>query len=1059
MQIKKEGSLLPRLSVRRPITVFVIFLALIVIGFIVYSKIPLEMLPSGYDPPGMSVYVPYRNASPEEIESQITRPIEQIIGTVSNVRQTNANIGRDYTWISIQFNQGTDMDLAYAEIRDRMDRVMSDLPDDVERIYIRRWRMGGDTDMWISLVVNREFPDLFNHLDTHLANKLRRIDGVASVEIEGVSEKSFEIELDMDKVSAFRINLGQMIQELRGSNFTIPSGHVGEGDKRFYIRAMGRFNSIDEIKAIEIRPGVTLRDIGEVSFKAPKRQSIVRVEGGQGIWLTIQKDAGANSVEVHRAVTATLRRELKENPNLEGIESPFTYSQGGLILTSIGDLQETAMWAALFAILVLFFFLRHVRMTLVITLAIPISLMVTMVVMYFTGETLNLASMMGLMVCVGLVVDNSVVVVENIFRHRKAGDPRDTAAIKGAGEVARAVVMATLTTVVVFLPLMLMGGNQMMNYMLSRVGFPIIFALLSSLFVALVFIPLATTLMKDKGKIGSSKVIDWVRGRYVEALRWAQAHRVEMVILSILILVGIIFFTQDLGYQGEMEDTIDTNIYLLFNKRYSEVEGRPLEIANKMHDWFEEHREFLDFDIRSAWISSDRIRMTLFRNPKRDTTPVAEKPLLWARNILKLDDMRRDPDKERREFIRNNLMKDLGLIEGEAELFAGYRGDADKRGNIRLVLEGPDYHELLRWGERVRGELKKLPEIVDVETDIESGNDELNITIDRERTRSAGVDAATAVYTVSNALRGVQLPKYQDKEREIRIQVRLQEEDRQNVNEFKNLRIPTMDGRDVPLSTIANFTYTRGPSTITHFNTKPNYNIMITGNTDRIDKLMPMLAGAMRHLGNGPGYTYSFGSRARRMAEDNANFLLGVLLAVVFVFLLMGFLFESFALPLTIVACIPFAFAGSNLLLKIYGMPANMFAYIGIIIIIGVVVNNGIVLVDLINRQRKKGMDRAQAIALAGYYRFRPILMTAGTTIFSLIPMAFGNAELVGMPYNPLGIAMIGGLALNSMLTLLMVPVFYTFFDDLKKVWRWIVGILFGRGQADTLGAKAGAEE
>ncbi|HUX05749.1 MAG TPA: efflux RND transporter permease subunit [Acidobacteriota bacterium] len=1044
----REESLLPKFSVTRPVTVIVIFVALLVVGYIAYTKIPLEMLPSGFTVPFMGVFVSYPNATPEEIEQQITRPIEQILGTVRNLKRTTASIGRDYTWIGIQLQQGTDMDLAYAEVRDRMDRVMSEVPEDVERIVVRRFDINDDAEMYISLLIHKDIPDLYYFLNHNLGKQLMRIDGIANVEFEGVQEKNFEILLQMDKISAHRINLGELVQTLRNSNFSIPSGFVREGDKRFYIRGMGRFRSIDEIKKLEIRPGVLVEDIATISFDVPKQESISRMNSQDGVWIVINKKSGANSVDLHFKVMEALDKEFTSNPSLAGVERGFAFTQGDLILNALTDLQETAFWAAIFAVLVLFFFLRHVRMTLVITLAIPISLLATLVIMYFTGETLNLLTLMGLMVSVGLVVDNSVVVVENIFRHRKAGDDPKRSAIRGASEVGLAVVMATLTTVVVFLPMILMGGDQMMSFFMGRIGFPVVFALLSSLFVALIFIPVTTTLFKDKGKIGSSKLIDWVRDRYVDSLRWAVAHRVETIILAFFILFGILTYTSDLGYQDDMQGSLNTPIRLRLDKRYSDLTGYPSQVADKIEKWIVNHKEGLgDYVAFNTNISSEWVRVNLFYDSGKSSTPLLEKPVLWVKNVLFMNDMNKNPQMERQDYIRKNLMDDIGMLPGEAELYVGWGHNANQseRGQIQLVLEGRDYSELRRWGERVRLELSELPDVLNVETDIESGRDELAVSINRERARNANVELAWAVATISNALRGAQLPKFQEKDREIRVMVRLREEDRKNVEEFKNLRIPTMDGREVPLSSIASFEHTRGPSNISHWNKKPNYDITITGKSDRIDQLAMTVSNAMHNLGNGDGYSYSFGERFQRMQEDQDSFLFAMLMAVVFVFLLMGVLFESFALPLTIICTIPFAFAGSQLLLKIYGQPANLFAFIGIVIIIGVVVNNGIVLIDLINRQRRKGMDRQQAISLAGYYRFRPILMTAGTTIFSLIPMAFGDANLINMPYNPLGMAMIGGLALNSLLSLLLVPVFYTLFDDLKRIWQWMVSILFGR--------------
>jgi HAE1 family hydrophobic/amphiphilic exporter-1 len=1055
--LSRENYLLPRFSVRRPVTVLMIFVALIVVGIIVYSKIPLEMLPGGYDPPGLSIYVPYRDATPQEIENQITRPIEQILGTVRNVYQTASNISSNSTWISVQFNQGTDMDLAYAEIRDRMDRVKADLPSDVERIYIRHWTFGSNVEMSISLMVQREYPDLYYQIDRHLAGRLRRIDGVASVEIEGTEEMSFEIELDKDKTAAYRINMPELVQDLRGSNFTIPGGFVREGDSRLYIRAMASFKSIDEIKTLEIRPGVLLEDVATVSYRVPRKQMIVRTNEEQGIWLSIQKKAGANSVAVHKAVISAIKRELETNPNLAGISSPFLFGQGDLIISSVTDLQEAALWAGMFAVLVLFFFLRHVRMTLLITLAIPISLLSTVVIMFFCGQTINMVTLMGLMICIGLVVDNSVVVVENIFRHRKAGDAPDTAAVKGAGEVGMAVVTATMTTIVVFLPLMLMTGNEVMSFMMTHMGVPVIFALLSSLAVALVFIPLITTIFKDKGRIGSSKSIEWSRDRYIKALGWALRHRVETVIVSVLILVGIFAVAGDIGFQGEMDDALDTNVTLRFAKRYGDVEGKPLEIGKKLEEWCTRNKDVLNYHTKTLWIYGTHIRLTLFQQVTQKTTPMLEKPLLWAKNMFFVESMQKDPVTEQRVFIRENLMKGIGLVEGEAELFLRMIGSTSEKGIVRVVLEGPDYEELRSWGERVKGELIMLPDVLNVESDLERGVQEVVLTIDRDLARAANVDTAWAVSTVGNAIRGVQLPKFQDREREIDIHMRLREQDRQSLEDLRNLRIPTADGNDVALATIAKLEYARGPSNISHLDKKPNFNLNVTCKTNRLDKVVPMINDAMLKMGNGYGYSFNFGEQTRRAMVEGNNFLIAFILAVIFVFLLMGVLFESFALPLTIIACIPFAFAGSFLLLKIYGLPANIFAYIGIIIIVGVVVNNGIVLVDLINRNRRKGMERLQAISLAGYYRFRPILMTAGTTIFSLLPMAFGDSQIVGMPYNPMGMAMIGGLALNTLLTLIMVPVFYIIFDDLKKVWLWLTGLLFDSWSTTQAAGRVGA--
>lgn len=1046
MSERKKQALLPRLSVNRPVTVVMIFVALLVVGYIAYTKIPLEMMPSGFEPPFMGVWVPYPNASPEEVQQQITRPVEEMLGTVRNVQSLRSRIRRDFSWTRVEFKQGTDMDMAYAELRDRMDRVMPDLPDDVERVYVRRFDMDDEAQIQIALRIpeDRDIPDLFYFLDHNLGKKIARIDGVAQVEFSGVEEKSFEIDIDKDKISAHKVDVRTISEEISNSNFTLPSGYVKEGNTRYYIRTTGKLRSIDEIKDLEVNEGVKVEDLGEIDFKVPDQQSIQRIDQEKGVWLSIANESGANTVEVHNAVVAALDHEFATNPALEGIERGFMLSQGQLIIDSIADLQETAMWAGVFAILVLYFFLRHLRMTLVITLAIPISLLITLVAMYFTGETLNLLTLMGLMVSVGLVVDNSVVVLENIFRHRENNKDRKSAAINGASEVGLAVIMATLTTIVVFLPMILMGGGAMMGFFMSRLGFPIVFGLLSSLFVALIFIPLTTTLFKDKAEAKESKIVNFIRNKYSGLLRWVIRRRVETAILGVFLLIGIFMFTSDMGYQSDMQDSIDTRIRIRLGKKYSDISGFPLQLAKRAEAWIIENKEILDFDTMDTRVSDDWVRINLYRSPKRNVTTVLEKPLLWYKNILMINDMQEDPENARRNFIKDNMMKDMGLIEGEASVRIGWGGGQRGGGSLEVSLTGNDYNELRKWGERVQAGLEKIPGVVNVETDIEKGNEELVVTINRSRARSANVEPSLAARTVAAAIRGQRLPKFQEKDREIDITMRLQEEDRRDVNDLMNLQVPTNSGGEIPLAAIASFDKRYGPSSITHNDRKPNYGLTVTYDGERMDKYFGLISNAMKGLGNGDGYSWQFGDGRRRMQEDQSNFMFAASLAIVFVFLLMGVLFESFTLPLTIICAIPFAFAGSQLLLKIYGMPANMFAYIGIIIIVGVVVNNGIVLVDLINRLRDEGMERAEAIAKAGYFRFRPIMMTAGTTVFSLVPMAFGDANLVGIPYNPLGMAMIGGLALNSLLTLVMVPVFYTFFDDLRKVWNDVLARLFG---------------
>ena len=448
-----RGYLLPRLSLDRPVTVIMAVAALLVVGVVAYTRIPLDLVPGGLEGDRLYVRAGYADASPAEVEREVTRPLEEAIATVPRVGRVISGANRGGAWANVQFLPGTDMHEAYADLRDRIDRAMPELPEEIERVQVLRWNQDDWPVMWIGASLKGEFVDPFQLLDVHVRPALQRIEGVGTVEVRGEEARQVRIELDLGRLRGHGVEPFEVGRRLASLNFALPAGRVMEGGRRIHVRSLGRFESLDQIRQLIVddEHGLRLGDVAEVALKPPKQDWFTRIDGRPALGIEVMKASGGNLVEISRGVRARLA-ELQRRPHLEGVDFEIFWDQGEHIVESVDNLKSTGLWGGLFAALVLLFFLRAARMTLIITLAIPLSVTATVATIYFLGWSLNLITMMGLMLSLGLVVDNAIVIVENIHRRRQEGAGPREASIRGAGEVGLAVTMATLTTVVVFLP-------------------------------------------------------------------------------------------------------------------------------------------------------------------------------------------------------------------------------------------------------------------------------------------------------------------------------------------------------------------------------------------------------------------------------------------------------------------------------------------------------------------------------------------------------------------------------------------------------------------------------
>jgi len=1020
----REGFL-PSLSLRRPVTVVMAFVALLVVGYVAYTRVPVSMLPSGQENPFLYLYVPYPNSSPAEVEQRIARPLEGVLRTMSGIDRLNTNSDANGCGAFIQFDQNADMDEEYNQLRDRIDRLMAELPSDVRRVYVHRWNMENIPVLGIDFPVTGSFTDLYAVVNEQIRQPIERLDGVARVDVWGAEVYRVEIGLVQDRVNAHGVDVYRLIQQLERDNFAMSSGWVRDGGEKLYVRSDARFTSLAEIRnlPIEGHPGLVLSDLAEVVYAPPERHEFFRFDGHPGVTVMVQKESMANTIDVAQRVLAALEGDILRRPQLAGFTPHVFLNQATIILTSLNQLRSTGLWGGLFAIFVLYFFLRRVRMTLVISAAIPLSVLISMTLIYFMGWSLNIITMMGLIIGLGMVVDNSIVVTEAIYVRRLAGEGLFRAALHGASEVGLAITVSTLTTVAVFMPLIFMTGSREMAFIMARIGMPVSFALLGSLLVALLFIPLVMSrIMSGKPPVEPRSVV-LLANAYQRGLGWVMNHRLEMALIALVLMASLAIPLDKVVSSEDGQGNIVANLSVSFDMPDHYSPQQADRILRRYEAFMEANRRRygLDYVETRYWQGGGSIWAIL----KPDTRPWYT--YAWH-NLRRKAGLPADVPlsaQEALDHFRKNAPRFAGV-----ELSVDRREDETQRTSVTLF--GDDTRTLVRLAREVERRLRLLPEITEVKSDMDEGTDELRLRVDRMRAMEYGIDGGTIGSTVGYVMRGVELNPFHTPERDITIQAGLREEDRRTLDQVLNLVIAGPGGSRVRLGSLVDVEVGKDLKSISREDGKTRVIVTAISPTKDIRSLADRITSAMKDVQLPRGYQWSLSGQFERMEDEFSDVRFAMIMAVTFVFLLMGILFESFILPLSVIVSIPFGFLGVYWLFYVTGSQMGVMAMIGTIVLIGVVVNNAIVLVDLVNRLRADGLDRRTAIMEAGRNRLRPILMTSGTTVFGLVPMAISNANMVGIPYDTLGLAMIGGLVASTFMTLFMVPLFYSLFDDLR---------------------------
>lgn len=1030
MKIASEKKSLPSLFIHRPVGVLMILLAVLVVGYIALKQIAVELMPAGFNPSFLWIQIPYANANPSEVEEQITKPMEAQIRTVQGVRSIESKSGKTGCSAMVKFSQGSDMNIIYAQMKDRMDRLKSELPDDVKNIFIYKWSEKDRPILWVAIAEKIRQTDPYLILEHHLQKPIERMDGVAKVELSGAQEKTVWIMVNQDKVNAYRLNFYEVMQQLRRDNFTMPAGFVEEGEQKIWLRSVARYKTLDEIQYIPIKGSLCLKDIADITYEIAEDDFCHTIDGKKAVTLAIYKESIANTAKLSKKIKEFLFQESIQNSKLKGFQIEILFNEGDFIQESIDNLVSSGIWGAIFAILILYAFLRKFRMTMIVTLSIPLSLMITLIFFYFIHWTLNLITMMGLMISVGMVVDNSIVVVENIYCKLFEGKDPYSSALAGTEEVALAISMSTLTTAIVFLPLILMNDEAGFRFYMLRLGLPVTVSLLASLLVSMVIIPVAARYIIQPQKIATQQKSSRIINGYARTLSYCLSHRIETLLVLAFLMASMFYASGKVAYQKEEGGNIN-DIVLFFELPYNYTMKQSEQVFAKVEKILNIRREMYSVKTIEMHYRPSRGQIRIFLQP----LPQKEWYESLCENIgRKLGIVLRAP--MTRSEIIEDLKKRIPKFPGVEFRTTWQKTQSQDNASISIVLYGEDTETLSEISKEVERRLGNIPEIISMENDSEKGDDEIILSLQRDRAKKYGITPGIVAGTIQYALRGIPLSKYYTQEKEIQIYIQMRKQDRRNLLQLKNMLFYTSLGKAIPLETISDVSISKGFGGIQRKNGKTFLRIKINTTKDDITNIYFKIDQAMKGLSMPFGYSWSKGESYEMLQERSSSQLFGLILSITCVFLLMGILFESFILPFSVIISIPFSFVGSYWIMYLTQTPIDIMSQIGFIILVGVVVNNAIVLIDFIHLLRSQGYTRNEAILLAGQQRFRPIMMTALTTIFGLVPMAIGDAKMIGMPYSPMGRTMIGGMISSTLISLIAVPWAYTLLDDMREYFK-----------------------
>lgn len=1013
---------LANVAVGRPVATCMVLISLMVLGVVAIFRLPLDAMPVIQEPE-IDIEVPYPGGLPLESLRSVGRPIEEEVASIPGVRsiQTRANPGE--VRVEVQFDWSADVDLKKVEVHEAVERARPRLPEDVDHIQVEvdLDAPAGGAILQGRISAERDLSESWELLDKRIRRPIERISGVANVELYGVEPQEVRIDIDLEALRRHGVPAGELVRALQSANVDLDLGAVRGDVLRYDVRALARFRDVEAIRRLPLGPaGVRVADVADVRMREPELDYGRHLDRKFAIGIDVFKEPNANTVETIDRLMERIDL-IRQDPRLEGINVLVWYDAAVEIRSALSGLRNAGIFGGILAIAVLFFFLRRISTTAVVAVAIPFSLLATCGAMFVLGYELNVLTLLGLMIGVGMLVDNAVVVVENIHRKEGLGLSPMEAARTGVNEVFLAVLAATATTITVWAWLFVSERSPMTIYM-GQVAATICLAVVCSLIISVTFIPLAASRMVPHRPVRPGFLKTHVVSNYRRLLRWTLRHRwATLLALFALGASAWVPFSQIEKSEGlperEREVRVDYEIFKPGTKETMEA------IVDQVEEAIEGRKEELGYE-----------SLYSFFNENGHAT---------SRIYLPREKANHEELERLKEGIREALPTIAGvrLRMGRRDWWR-YRGGDEEAVRVPVTLKGEDADYLETLAARVEQRLEDIEGVVEVWGPSVRGSQEARVEVDTERARRAGLTPGQIAEAVGFAFRGQRLRRFESPAGELAMIVGLPEDAKPGLDTLRTLPIPTGDGsRTIPLESVATTRLARTPTWINRIDreTASVVSAEFEGEELTTEEAQERVAAVLRTMALPEGYSWDFGRWWDRRQEGLETMQRGLLLALLIVILLMAALFESFSQPLAILITLPLAFSGAFWCLWLAGYPYDQIAFMGMIILIGIVVNNGIVMVDHVNALRRQGRERTEALIEGCGDRLRPVLMTAVTTLFGLLPLALSGFAVINVYIDGMAVAVIGGLATSTIFTLLALPVWYTLVEDVAEILRQLL--------------------
>jgi HAE1 family hydrophobic/amphiphilic exporter-1 len=1014
-------------SIRRPVFAFMMTIALVVLGVFSYRTLGVDLMPKT-DYPMVTVMTRLSGASAEEIETQITKPIEEVVNTINGIDELRANSDQGSSRVTITFVLERDIEAATQDVRDKVATIVNQFPRDTLPPVIQK--MDPDSSPILTLVISgqRSQKEITEIVNKKVKEVLETVQDVGEVSFMGERRRELQLLLNADRMSAYGLTVDQVRTAVSRQNVEIPGGTFIAGPSEIALRTMGRIKNVSDFNRIILtyRNGsvITFGDIGRVVDTVPEIRSEAALDGNPCISLMIRKQSGTNTVEVVDRVTDRIGKLKASLPS--DIRITPIRDQSRFIRRSLSDIRRHLIEGGLLASLVVLLFMRNLRTTIIAALAIPASIIGTFTVMKALGFTLNNMTMLALSLATGIVIDDAIVVLENIFRYveERGVSPRE-AASKATAEIGLAVMATTLSLVVIFLPVAYMTG-QVGRYFFSF-GIVSASAIMISMFISFTLTPALCATFLRPADAGSHRKKSKSRGFYAfidrnygYLLRWSMRHRMVMVAIALAVTVSAGYLYPKVGKELVPDDDqseFSVNVRLPRGTSYLRTKEYVKEIESELRGLGPE------------------VQMILTNISPGSANYYVALTALESRKVSQQEMMRRARMMLRK--YRSARISVSGGTDLSGASSAGGRGGGGGSNRLSVLIQGPDIDQLQVYVtelmRRIRDPQTGIPGIVDVDTNFEPTQQELRVNVDRTRAADLGVSIDSLASSIGLLVGGNEVSKYKEGDEQYSVKLRLDEQFRNNPKLMEELLVPSASGI-VKVSDVARLTLENGPASIDRYNRQRQ--ISVSGNLDRIPLQQAIEATRQKveELNLKPGYSAVFGGSARTLDEASNDFLIAVILAIAFIYMVLASQFNSFIYPLSIMTALPLSLPAGLLALMAFGMTINVYSAIGLMMLFGIVKKNSILQVDYTNTLRRQGVERHEAILAANHVRLRPILMTTIAIIAGMIPIAFGKGAGAGSRAS-MAVTIIGGQILCLLLTLLVTPVVYSYFDDLRE-WR-----------------------